>query len=58
MTHLPIIGPAIKAVAQFIQFLGTATGGNLGVTIILFTILIKLLLAPLTFKSIMSSKAM
>ena len=58
MTHLPIIGPAIKLVAQFIQFLGDATGGNLGVTIILFTIFIKLLLAPLTFKSIKSSKAM
>ncbi len=58
MTNLPIIGPAIKLVAQFIQFLGDATGGNLGVTIILFTIFIKLLLAPLTFKSIKSSKAM
>lgn len=57
-TEVPIFTPAIKLVAQFIQFLGTATGGNLGVTIILFTILIKLLLAPLTFKSIRSSKAM
>jgi YidC/Oxa1 family membrane protein insertase len=56
--HLPIIGPAITLVARFIQFLGDVTGGNLGVTIILFTIFIKLLLAPLTFKSIKSSKAM
>jgi YidC/Oxa1 family membrane protein insertase len=55
---IPIFTPAIHEVARFIQFLGSATGGNLGVTIILFTILIKLLLAPLTFKSIKSSKAM
>ncbi|GEM_PF-542343 len=58
MTHLPLIGPAITGVADFIRFLRDHTGGNLGVTIILFTILIKLLLAPLTFKSIKSSKAM
>ncbi|MDQ2784167.1 MAG: YidC/Oxa1 family membrane protein insertase [Chloroflexota bacterium] len=58
MTHLPLIGPAITLVARFIQALGDATGGNLGVTIIIFTIFIKLLLAPLTFKSIKSSKAM
>lgn len=58
MYHLPIIGPAITLVAHFIQALGDATGGNLGVTIIIFTIFIKLLLAPLTFKSIKSSKAM
>ncbi len=58
MNQLPIIGPAITLVARFIQTLGDATGGNLGVTIILFTIFIKLLLAPLTFKSIKSSKAM
>ncbi len=58
MTHLPLIGPAIESVANFIRFLRNHTGGNLGVTIILFTIFIKLLLAPLTFKSIKSSKAM
>ncbi|MHB8646611.1 MAG: YidC/Oxa1 family membrane protein insertase [Thermomicrobiales bacterium] len=58
MNHLPLIGPAITIVANFIRFLRDNTGGNLGVTIILFTILIKLLLAPLTFKSIKSSKAM
>ncbi len=58
MTHLPLIGPAITLVARFIQALGDATGGNLGVTIIIFTIFVKLLLAPLTFKSIKSSKAM
>jgi YidC/Oxa1 family membrane protein insertase len=58
VNHIPIIGPAIMLVARFIQALGDATGGNLGVTIIIFTILIKLLLAPLTFKSIKSSKAM
>ncbi|MCA1668470.1 MAG: YidC/Oxa1 family membrane protein insertase [Thermomicrobia bacterium] len=58
MNHLPIIGPAIGLAARFIQTLGDITGGNLGITIILFTILIKLLLAPLTFKSIKSSKAM
>lgn len=58
MTHLPLIGPAIESVANFIRFLRDHTGGNLGVTIILFTIFIKLLLAPLTFKSIKSSKAM
>jgi len=58
VTHLPLIGPAITGVADFIRFLRDHTGGNLGVTIILFTILIKLLLAPLTFKSIKSSKAM
>ncbi len=58
MYSLPLIGPAITLVARFIQTLGTATGGNLGVTIIIFTIFIKLLLAPLTFKSIKSSKAM
>jgi YidC/Oxa1 family membrane protein insertase len=56
--NLPIIGPAINAVADFIRLLRDHTGGNLGVTIILFTIFIKLLLAPLTFKSIKSSKAM
>jgi YidC/Oxa1 family membrane protein insertase len=55
---VPIFSRAIDFVAQFIVFLGNATGGNLGVTIILFTLLIKLLLAPLTFKSIRSSKAM
>ena len=58
MTHFPLIGPAIESVANFIRFLRDHTGGNLGVTIILFTIFIKLLLAPLTFKSIKSSKAM
>jgi len=58
VTHLPLIGPAIESVANFIRFLRDHTGGNLGVTIILFTIFIKLLLAPLTFKSIKSSKAM
>lgn len=58
MTHLPLIGPAIDVVANFIRFLRDHTGGNLGVTIIVFTILIKSLLAPLTFKSIKSSKAM
>lgn len=58
MTHLPLIGPAITIVADFIRLLRDHTGGNLGVTIILFTIFIKLLLAPLTFKSIKSSKAM
>jgi len=58
VTHLPLIGPAIESVANFIRFLRNHTGGNLGVTIILFTIFIKLLLAPLTFKSIKSSKAM
>jgi YidC/Oxa1 family membrane protein insertase len=56
--NLPIIGPAIELVANFIRLLRDHTGGNLGVTIILFTIFIKLLLAPLTFKSIKSSKAM
>lgn len=55
---IPIFGPAIDLVANFIRFLRDHTGGNLGVTIILFTIFIKLLLAPLTFKSIKSSKAM
>lgn len=58
MYHLPIIGPAIEIVANFIRLLRDHTGGNLGVTIILFTIFIKSLLAPLTFKSIKSSKAM
>ncbi|MDQ6833578.1 MAG: YidC/Oxa1 family membrane protein insertase [Chloroflexota bacterium] len=58
MNHLPLIGPAIESVATFIRFLRDHTGGNLGVTIILFTILIKSLLAPLTFKSIKSSKSM
>ncbi len=58
LTEIPIFSPAIREVARFIVFLGNATGGNLGVTIILFTIFIKLLLAPLTFKSIKSSKAM
>lgn len=58
MLSLPIIGPAIVFVANFIRFLRDYTGGNLGVTIILFTIFVKLLLAPLTFKSIKSSKAM
>ena len=58
MNHLPLIGPAITLVARFIQTLGDVTGGSLGLTIILFTIFIKLLLAPLTFKSIKSSKAM
>jgi YidC/Oxa1 family membrane protein insertase len=58
LTEVPIFSPAIRIVARFIVFLGNATGGNLGVTIILFTVLIKLLLAPLTFKSIRSSKAM
>ena len=55
---IPVFGPAIDAVANFIRLLRDHTGGNLGVTIILFTIFIKLLLAPLTFKSIKSSKAM
>ncbi len=55
---IPVFSPAIDTVANFIRFLRDHTGGNLGVTIILFTILIKLLLAPLTFKSIKSSKAM
>ncbi len=55
---IPVFGPAIDLVANFIRFLRDHTGGNLGVTIILFTIFIKLLLAPLTFKSIRSSKAM
>ncbi len=58
MNNLPLIGPAIDAVANFIRLLRDHTGGNLGVTIILFTIFIKSLLAPLTFKSIKSSKAM
>lgn len=58
MDSLPIIGPAINLVANFIRFIRDNTGGNLGVTIILFTIFIKSLLAPLTFKSIKSSKAM
>lgn len=58
MNHLPLIGPAIDGVANFIRLLRDHTGGNLGVTIILFTIFIKSLLAPLTFKSIKSSKAM
>ncbi len=58
MNHLPLIGPAITIVANFIRLLRDHTGGNLGVTIILFTIFIKSLLAPLTFKSIKSSKAM
>ena len=55
---VPLFSPAIDLVAQFMQFIGDYTGRNLGVTIILFTILVKLLLAPLTFKSIRSSKAM
>ncbi len=50
--------PIIDAVANIIRFLRDHTGGNLGVAIILFTIAIKSLLAPLTFKSIRSSKAM
>lgn len=58
MDTLPIIGPAINLVADFIRFIRDNTGGNLGVTIIIFTIFIKSLLAPLTFKSIKSSKAM
>jgi len=58
VNNLPLIGPAIDAVANFIRLLRDHTGGNLGVTIILFTIFIKSLLAPLTFKSIKSSKAM
>jgi YidC/Oxa1 family membrane protein insertase len=58
VTHLPLIGPAIDVVANFIRLLRDHTGGNLGVTIIVFTILIKSLLAPLTFKSIKSSKSM
>jgi len=58
VNHLPLIGPAIDGVANFIRLLRDHTGGNLGVTIILFTIFIKSLLAPLTFKSIKSSKAM
>lgn len=58
LAAIPIFSPAIDLVAEFIRFLRDHTGGNLGVTIILFTILIKLLLAPLTFKSIKSSKAM
>ncbi len=56
--NVPLFTSAIEAVARFIQFVGTLVGGNLGVTIILFTILLKLVLAPLTFKSIRSSKAM
>jgi len=55
---IPVFSPAIDTVANFIRLLRDHTGGNLGVTIILFTIFIKLLLAPLTFKSIKSSKAM
>ena len=55
---IPVFSPAIDTVANFIRLLRNHTGGNLGVTIILFTIFIKLLLAPLTFKSIKSSKAM
>ncbi len=55
---IPVFTQAIHVVADFIRLLRDHTGGNLGVTIILFTILIKLLLAPLTFKSIKSSKSM
>ncbi len=55
---VPIFSQLVELVATFLRFLRDHTGGNLGVAIILFTLLIKSLLAPLTFKSIKSSKAM
>jgi len=55
---VPIFSQLVELVATFLRFLRDHTGGNLGVAIILFTLLIKSLLAPLTFKSIRSSKAM
>lgn len=56
--EVPIFTQLVELVATFLRFLRDHTGGNLGVAIIVFTVLIKSLLAPLTFKSIRSSKAM
>lgn len=57
-SSFPVVGPIVDIVAQLILLLWANTGRNLGVTIIIFTILIKTALLPLTLKSIRSSKAM
>ena len=56
--EVPIFTQLVEVVATFLRFLRDHTGGNLGVAIIIFTVIAKSLLAPLTFKSIRSSKAM
>ena len=57
-SSFPVIGPVVDIVAQLILLLWANTGRNLGVTILLFTVLLKTALLPLTLKSIRSSKAM
>jgi len=54
----PVVGPVIDFVAELILLLWRGTGRSLGFTIILFTIMLKTALLPLTLKSIRSSKAM
>lgn len=55
---IPVIGPVTDLVANFMKLIYENTGRNLAFSIVLFTIVLKTALLPLTLKSIRASKAM
>ena len=55
---LDIFLPVVNLIKEIIEFFGTIAGGNIGLGIIIFTIIARFAILPLTLKSVRSSRAM